>query len=116
MRNLLVHLCLSITLLSAVNVNSGIKSNSMPGDKVPTKHTVSISGMKYSPADLVVNKGDTVVWINKDFVVHDVTDEKEKKWTSGKLDRDESWSKVIVKDEQYFCSIHVVMKGTIKVE
>lgn len=84
--------------------------------KGPAKHVVTIYQMKFTPANLVVEKGDTVVWVNKDFVVHDVTDEKNKSWTSGPLKQGESWSKAITKDEQYYCSIHVVMKGTVKVE
>lgn len=116
MKDLLVQVLFSITLFLILSFGPDINNNSTRDQKVPTKHTVTISGMKYNPANLVVNKGDTVVWINKDFVVHDVTDEKKQAWTSDKLDQNESWSKIIVKDEQYFCSIHVVMKGTIKVE
>lgn len=84
-------------------------------DKPPTKHTVEIHQMKFNPATLTVHKGDTVVWINKDYVPHDVTDEDNHSWTSGTLDKGQKWSKVITKDVNYFCSIHVVMKGAIKV-
>jgi plastocyanin len=82
----------------------------------PTRHTIKISGMKFVPNELTVKVGDTVVWLNKDFYDHDVTDEKNKTWSSGPFGQNKSWSKVITTDEQYFCSLHVVMKGTIKVE
>ena len=82
----------------------------------PIRHTVKISGMKFIPSELTVKKGDTVVWVNKDFYDHDVTDESNKAWGSGPFGQNKSWSKVITTDEQYFCSLHVVMKGIIKVE
>lgn len=82
----------------------------------PTTHTIKISGMKFIPNELTVKVGDTVVWVNKDFYEHDVTDEKNKAWSSGPFGQNKRWSKVITTDEQYFCSLHVVMKGTIKVE
>lgn len=81
----------------------------------PKTHTVEIYQMKFNPATLTVRKGDTVVWINKDYVAHDVTDEDDHSWTSDPLNKGEKWSKVIIKDEDYYCSIHVVMKGMIKV-
>lgn len=35
--------------------------------------TVIIKGMAFSPSELRVHKGDTVVWINEDIVAHNVT-------------------------------------------
>lgn len=81
----------------------------------PKTHTVEIYQMKFNPDTLTVHKDDTVVWINKDYVPHDVSDDDKDSWTSGPLDKGEKWSKVITKDEDYYCSIHVVMKGSIKV-
>lgn len=81
----------------------------------PTTHTVTIIKMKFDPADFKVKKGDKVIWINKDIVPHDVTEEKSNKWTSGVLQEGEKWSKTITEDTKYFCSIHQVMKGTITV-
>lgn len=83
---------------------------------VNKSYTVEINQMKFTPDNLEVNKGDTVVWINKDYVQHDVTDKKNKDWTSGPMDKDIKWSKVITKDEDYYCSIHVVMEGKIRVK
>lgn len=81
----------------------------------PTTHTVTIFQMKFDPANLKVKKGDKVVWINKDIVPHDVTEEINKTWTSKPLQKGEKWSKVITEDVKYFCSLHQVMKGTITV-
>src|SRR5690554_97643 len=81
----------------------------------PTTHTVIISQMKFNPENLKVKKGDKVVWINKDIVPHDVT-EINKKWTSGPLKTGDKWSKTINGNFDYFCSIHVVMKGSMTID
>jgi plastocyanin len=72
--------------------------------------------MKFQPAELIVNSGDTVVWINRDIVAHDVTEEPAKAWASPVMPAGASWSMVVNKSEHYYCSIHVVMKGNILVQ
>ncbi len=85
--------------------------------KTPNKsYIVEIKKMKFQPAELAVQKGDTVVWVNKDIVVHDVTEERGKKWTSSALAPGQSWSLIVTQSTNYFCSIHVVMKGTLTVQ
>ena len=69
--------------------------------------------MKFKPDVLQDNKGDTVVFVNNDIVVHDITEEPNKAWTSSALPVGESWSMVATESVNYFCSIHVVMKGKI---
>ncbi len=69
--------------------------------------------MAFSPAEIIVNKGDTVVFINHDPVEHDITEEDKKLWSSSPLPPGQSWSKVIDGSANYFCSLHVVMKGKI---
>lgn len=81
----------------------------------PTTHTVTIYRMKFNPAHLEVKKGDTVVWVNKGLVPHDVTEETSQKWTSEPFDPGEKWSMVVNEDIQYFCNLHKVMKGTISI-
>lgn len=89
---------------------------STPEKAVPVKHTVEIIAMNFQPAELVVNSGDTVVWINRDIVAHDVTEEPGKAWASPVMPSGASWSKVVTKSANYYCSIHVVMKGKLLVQ
>lgn len=77
--------------------------------------TIVISGMKFKPEHLTIHKGDTVVWINNDIVVHDVTEESPKTWTSDSIQVGETWSKVPEEGFDYICSIHPTMKGSITV-
>lgn len=79
-------------------------------------HIVEISQMKFVPAVLSVNKGDTIMWINKDMVDHDVTEEELNSWTSSRIPAGGSWKMVATKSDAYFCSLHVVMKGKIIVD
>lgn len=81
----------------------------------PAVYTVEIKEMRFVPEVLTVNKGDTVIWVNKDMVVHDVTDEAEKAVTSSPIVPGRSWKMEINYDSNYFCSIHAVMKGKIKI-
>jgi plastocyanin len=79
-------------------------------------HSVEIKQMKFVPEKITVHKGDTIAWINNDIVVHDITEEKKKEWSSSALPVGKTWQKIIDKSDDYFCSIHVVMKGKIIVE
>ncbi|CAL1516312.1 plastocyanin/azurin family copper-binding protein [Chitinophaga sp. MM2321] len=82
----------------------------------PKTDTVEIAGMKFTPAELTVHKGDKVVFINHDMVTHDITEEVNKAWTSAPLPVNESWSLIVTQSADYFCSIHPVMKGKIIVQ
>ena len=80
------------------------------------KYNIGIKQMQFQPPELTLNKGDTVVWTNRDIVAHDVTEEKDKLWTSGPLAPGESWSLVVTESADYYCSIHVIMKGKLIVQ
>ena len=79
-------------------------------------HTIEIKQMKFSPETLNVRKGDKVIWVNADIVEHDVTELTKKEWASSKLATGASWSMIVTKSEDYYCNLHVVMRGKIIVE
>ena len=83
---------------------------------IPKVHTVEIKQMKFQPTELIVQKGDTVVWINRDIVAHDVTEKPNKAWSSSSMPTGKSWSLVITQSADYYCSIHVVMIGKLVVQ
>ncbi|WP_461489098.1 plastocyanin/azurin family copper-binding protein [Pontibacter sp. HJ8] len=80
----------------------------------PRGLTVEISQMKFSPAELLVKKGDTVTFLNKDMVTHDVTEASGKLWKSPPLAPGDSWRMVATQNTAYFCSFHPIMKGSIR--
>ena len=86
------------------------------GDKsTPRVYTVEIKEMKFQPAELTLQKGDTVVFINNDMLMHDVTELKNKVWSSGQLAHGQSFKLVVKDGVDYYCSLHVVMKGKLMV-
>lgn len=90
--------------------------SSVPKEVAPKKHTVEIKQMRFEPAELTVQKGDTVIWVNHDIVVHDVTEDPGKAWSSAEIQTGEAWYMVATASTDYFCSIHHVMKGKIVVK
>ncbi len=81
----------------------------------PKTDTVTIDQMKFIPAVVTVNKGDTVLFINNGIVGHNAT-EVNKAWASPTLNNGDSWKIVPDKSADYYCSIHIVMKGKIVVK
>jgi len=95
--------------------NDSAKNNS-PSSSVSGRahfHVVEIKGMKFVPEEITVTKGDTIEWRNKDITTHDVTEEPNKAWTSSPIASGKSWRMTVKNSADYFCSIHVVMKGKI---
>ena len=91
--------------------------NTQPGDNAAAAKadTIIIQDMKFNPAALTAHKGDTVVFINKDLVSHDVTDVK-KEFYSDTIRAGNTWKWAAKKNLDYICSIHPVMKGKIIVK
>lgn len=97
--------------------SDSIVSNPVPsGPTGVALHVVEIKDMKFQPQEISVKKGDTVMWVNQDMVTHCVTEENKKEWTSSNIAAGSSWKMVVENSADYFCAIHMVMKGKIKVE
>lgn len=81
----------------------------------PALVPVTISMMKFQPDTVRIHKGDTILFTNKDVVEHDATALPDSAWTTGPLQPGQSRKMVIDKSTDYFCSIHVVMRGRVEV-
>jgi len=79
-------------------------------------YIVEIKQMQFQPALLKVHSGDTVMWVNHDFVAHDVTEQNTKAWNSSPLAPGAAWRMIAATSADYYCSIHQVMKGKLEVE
>lgn len=92
-------------------------TNNPNGEQIvtPKTDTVEIRGMAFVPDTITVNKGDTVLFVNRDIVDHDVT-ETDRKWGSSPLHTGDSWSRVFTESADYFCSLHLVMKGKVLIK
>jgi plastocyanin len=82
----------------------------------PTTHTVTIDGSQFSPAQLTVKTGDTVVWVNKDILAHTATS-TEGGFDSKVIQPGKSWKLVLKKKGNfpYTCSFHP-MNGRLVVQ
>lgn len=81
----------------------------------PVRVEVTLQQMQFTPSEIEVRIGDTVVFINKGIVIHDITEETRKAWTSGPIPAGKSFALVVQEPASYFCSLHPVMKGKITV-
>lgn len=73
--------------------------------------------MEFRPAELTVRVGDTIVWINRDFVPHTAT-APDSAWTSPPLAQGDRWKTVASGPEagHYVCAFHPVMKARLIVD
>ncbi len=108
-------LLLSVAVaLALVLPGTGARAAAAPR---PATHTIAIDGTAFSPVDLKVNVGDTIVWVNKGPFPHTATS------TTGAFDSkvlqpgDSFKYKAVKKgDFPYICELHPTMKGMLRVE
>ena len=79
-------------------------------------HFVEIKQMQFQPAVLNVQKEDTIVFVNKDIVMHNVTEQSKAVWSSSVMKPGDSFKLVAKESCNYFCTLHLVMKGKIEVQ
>ena len=81
-------------------------------------HKVSIKDVKFTPTELKVKKGDTVIWTNSDERDHTVTADDDKSFKSGNIADGETFKHKFDKPGKYkyHCEYHPRMKATIIVE
>ena len=75
--------------------------------------TVIIQAMQFSPAELTVKDGDTITWINKDLVDHNVKDTVNNLFYSDTLKNGKAFRWVVTGGANYICTIHPTMAGKI---
>ena len=82
----------------------------------PATHTVVIEAVAFAPTSLTVNRGDTVVWVNKDPFPHTVT--AKGAFDSKEIAAGKSWKYVARKagEYAYICTLHSNMKATLTVK
>jgi plastocyanin len=82
----------------------------------PKMHTVVMEATAFTPTNVTVAVGDSVVWANKDPFPHTATS-KEGGFDSNQVQAGKSWKYVARKKGEfpYVCSLHPTMKGTLRV-
>lgn len=76
---------------------------------------VTIKQLVFSPAQISAKAGDTIVWVNKDFVVHTAT--ARDKGFDVQIPANGKGSLTVSKAGtfDYYCRFHPMMKGQIQV-
>jgi plastocyanin len=80
-------------------------------------HTVVMEGMKFSPATLRIQLGDTIIFKNNDLVPHTATAKQREVFDSGTIKPGESWTFLpkFHTTVPYVCTFHPMMEGRIEV-
>jgi plastocyanin len=109
-------LLVTVVLLACTAVTVAAANGAQRGRK-PATHTITITGMQFTPANLTLKAGDTVVWVNKDIVAHTATSPAGT-FDSRVIPPEKSWKMVFKRkgDHPYICTYHPTMKGSIRVQ
>ncbi len=86
------------------------------GDEQRT-HIVKITNFQFVPAEITVKIGDTIKWINQDFIPHTATAD-DKSWDSKLIDPGGEWELIVERDflASYFCLYHPSMKAKLQID
>jgi len=76
------------------------------------KNTVLIQDYKFQPAEIAIQEGETITWINQDSVGHTATGDS---FDSGLLKKGETFQQTFNETGtfDYICTPHPYMKGKI---
>ena len=76
---------------------------------------VTITKLAFAPSEIAVKPGDTIKWVNKDFVAHTATDRGK---TFDVMIPAHGTGSLVVEAAgtiDYFCRFHPMMKGRIEI-
>ena len=96
--------------------NTGTKAPPSPSTSGSgIKKDIEISGFAFNPSELTINKGDTVIWTNKDSASHTVSSDSGSELGSGMLSNGQAYSHTFdsAGTFEYHCSVHPSMKAKI---
>ncbi|HJX05749.1 MAG TPA: cupredoxin family copper-binding protein [Candidatus Nanoarchaeia archaeon] len=80
-------------------------------------YDVTIQGFAFKPFALKINKGDTVLWTNKDSAPHTITSDTGNELASDTLSTDQAYSHTFNQTGifNYHCGLHQSMKARVEV-
>ena len=102
--------------------NNNNNNNNNPGTSNPNTtgktYNVDIGNFKFTPQNLQIKKGDTVIWKNSDSVSHTVTSDTGTELSSETLSTGQSYSHTFTTAGtiNYHCTIHPTMKASVEVQ
>jgi plastocyanin len=108
---------LAIFLIAAAFGVLGAADSSATSAPTAAPVVVHIASFAFKPADVTVQVGDSVTFVNDDSVAHTVT-ASDKSFDSGNLDANAKWTHTFntAGSFSYGCAYHPTMQGTITVK
>lgn len=102
------------TIGYALKLGLLIVALSVAGPAHAATHNVSIVGFAFSPREITIEVGDTVIWTEKDGAFHTTTSDTGV-WDSGTLELNETFPFTFntAGDYPYHCTPHPGMTGTV---
>ncbi|MGD8325969.1 MAG: cupredoxin family copper-binding protein [Sphingomonadales bacterium] len=112
-RGTLLGAAISFSLLLGACDNMGVRE----AKAEPKTHQVVISKFLFGPDTITVNVGDSIEWVNKDFVPHTAT-EISADWDTTQLNKNEAKSLIFSNPGEfdYICAYHPEMHGKVIVK
>lgn len=104
-------------LAFALIVTSALAWGALANARKAGRSTVIIEGMKFTPQELTVKKGESITWENHDLVPHTVTS-TDAPFDSKTIPPGKSWTFRARKSGKYSysCVFHPVMSGSISIQ
>lgn len=93
-------------------------SGTFPEGTSPQTHEINIQNFAFSPKELTIQVGDTIIWTNMDSSSHTITSDSGTELSSSSFGSGQTYSHTFntIGNFAYHCAIHTSMKGTITVE
>ena len=93
------------------------EQTTLSGTPIQT-YDIKIGGFAFSPSELKIQPGDTVIWTNNDLMSHTITSDSGTELSSSSIGNGKTYSHTFntIGTYSYHCSIHPSMKGQIIVE
>lgn len=107
----------SVLLAATATLHGEPEEKSKTDSPNPIEHHVQIEDMKFEPASITVEIGDSVVFENHDLFPHTVTSEKAGEFDSGAIAAGKSWRLTprAAGALTFRCTFHPVMEGRVTV-
>jgi plastocyanin len=98
----------------ALAVTGSLSVTAYDAAAAPKTYVVAIEGMRFNPPTLTVQRGDRVVWTNKDLVPHTAS-ANAKVFDSHSIAANASWTYLPDKPGSYpyACSFHPTMQAVL---
>lgn len=112
MKKILLFISIMLVILTITITGCSPAKSGQPSDQAPEKNSVLIENNQFQPAEITIQKGETINWINKDAMDHTATG---KSFDSGRLNKGQSYKQTFSDAGKfdYICTYHPFMKGKI---